>query len=578
MNEKINHLREKADQLITVRKWNELIQVTTELIDIEKERHNKAIAYCVRGGAYSCKGEYERALEDLNVAIKLNPKDAYAYYGRGIAYNDKQDYDCSITDFSRVIELNPEYVAEAYYARGIAYTKKKGYDCAIDDFNEVVKLNPEHVNAYYARGIAYVMKPDFGNAFKKFNTVAEKYPTLKTSEPFVYIASQISTIDSLRESEKIEAFAIYINLLNIVSKIRLELFYTSKELASGVAHYTSLRTLENLSKSKSRFRLYNADYMNDPEEGQVFFKIMNNEYGINVKKDFYENKDKSYRSPAYIGSFVLFEGEDKLSLWRTYGKHETEEEAGACLIFNDKQCFSESMPYQYGRMTESLQTTDVIKSDAKKDHNDVQKLALYKIYYQEESDDELKKELQKLRDQLKNTEEIINNELQENKIKEKLEILRKQLKIIEKIINNGVREEKIKEELEILVKQLKITNQFIEEKVPEEEETKNTLRRLVREFLDSIRFLFKERYYRDERERRVIRTPFDEKHKISQPEILPDTDNIPPRFYMEAPENFRFNKVILGPNAKHVQQWQRWFKAKDGDVEIKQSKIPYRKL
>ena len=331
--------------------------------------------------------------------------------------------------------------------------------------------------------------------------------------------------------------------------------------------------------------------MNDPEEGQVFFKIMNKEYGIDIEKDFYENKDKSYRSPAYIGSFVLFEGEDKLSLWRTYGKHDTEEAAGTCLIFNDKQCFSENMPYQYGRMTENLQPvnmnlklgninlqlTNIMKNDAIKDRNNVQKLVLYKIYYQGESDDGLKKELQKLRNQLKNTEEIINNELQENKVKEKLDILGEQLKVIEKIINNGVREEKIKKELQELGKPLQDIKQFID-KAPKEEETKNTLRRLARELLDSIRFLFKERYYCDEKERRVILWRYGESDKSLESQIKADTGNIPPRFYMEAPENFWFSRVILGPNAKHAQQWKRWFKAQDEYIEIDQSEIPYRKL
>ena len=303
---------------------------------------------------------------------------------------------------------------------------------------------------------------------------------------------------------------------------------------------------------------------------------------IDIKKYFYENKDKSYRSPAYIGSFVLFEGEDKLSLWRTYGKHDTEEAAGACLIFNSEQCFSENMPYQYGRMTESmppaninLQLANIMRNDAI-DRNGVQKLVLYKIYYRRELDNELRKELQKLRDQLKNTEGIINNEVQEKKRKEKLEILEEQLKVIEKIINNGIQEEKIKKELQELGKQLEIIKQFIEEKVSKKE-TKNTLRRLARELLDSIRFLFKERYYRDEKERRVILWRYGERDKSSESKIKRDTDNIPPRFYTKAPENFRFSRVILGPNAKHAQQWQRWFKAQAEDIEINQSDIPYGK-
>ena len=43
-------------------------------------------AYITRGGAYYDLGQYERAIQDYNEAIRLDPKDADAYYNRGIAY------------------------------------------------------------------------------------------------------------------------------------------------------------------------------------------------------------------------------------------------------------------------------------------------------------------------------------------------------------------------------------------------------------------------------------------------------------------------------------------------------------
>ena len=51
---------------------------------------NKAGIYYNRGNAYHHKGEYDRAIEDYNEAIRLNPKDADAYYNRGYAYNLKK--------------------------------------------------------------------------------------------------------------------------------------------------------------------------------------------------------------------------------------------------------------------------------------------------------------------------------------------------------------------------------------------------------------------------------------------------------------------------------------------------------
>ena len=46
-----------------------------------------------RGFAYQSKGDYDRAIADLNEAIRLDPKLALAYNRRGLAYHHMGDYD-----------------------------------------------------------------------------------------------------------------------------------------------------------------------------------------------------------------------------------------------------------------------------------------------------------------------------------------------------------------------------------------------------------------------------------------------------------------------------------------------------
>src|SRR5262245_59675290 len=67
------------------------------------------IAYNNRGNAYSTKGEYDRAVQDYDQSIKLNPNYARAINHRGVAYQKKREYDRAIEYFDASIKLDPDY-------------------------------------------------------------------------------------------------------------------------------------------------------------------------------------------------------------------------------------------------------------------------------------------------------------------------------------------------------------------------------------------------------------------------------------------------------------------------------------
>jgi tetratricopeptide (TPR) repeat protein len=70
-----------------------------------------------RGASYNNKGEYDRAIADLNDAIRLDPNLAFAYTNRGFSYNNKDECDRAIADLSNAIRLDPNSAA-AYNNRG----------------------------------------------------------------------------------------------------------------------------------------------------------------------------------------------------------------------------------------------------------------------------------------------------------------------------------------------------------------------------------------------------------------------------------------------------------------------------
>ncbi len=113
-----------------------------------------AFAYNNRGIAYRLLGQYNRAIQDYDEAIRLDPQYADAYYNRGVAYYNLGQYERAIQDWDEAIRLDPQY-ALAYNNRGIAYANLGQYEREIEDYDEAIRLDPQFALAYYNRGIAY---------------------------------------------------------------------------------------------------------------------------------------------------------------------------------------------------------------------------------------------------------------------------------------------------------------------------------------------------------------------------------------------------------------------------------------
>jgi tetratricopeptide (TPR) repeat protein len=68
-------------------------------------------------------GQADRAMDDFNAAIKLDPSYIDALNNRGLAYFGRGAYDLAIEDFDRVLKLNPND-ADAIRNRADALAKK----------------------------------------------------------------------------------------------------------------------------------------------------------------------------------------------------------------------------------------------------------------------------------------------------------------------------------------------------------------------------------------------------------------------------------------------------------------------
>lgn len=147
--------------------------------------HNPALAdfWAEKGKAKAALGDKEKALQDYEVALELNPDyflvrqriaflrnddemtqleelnlavmdypdDPETYLQRGYFLFNLRYYQESIHDFDQVLAIDPED-SQALIYRGKAYSSLNNLDAAENDFSEVIRLDESDVEAYIARG------------------------------------------------------------------------------------------------------------------------------------------------------------------------------------------------------------------------------------------------------------------------------------------------------------------------------------------------------------------------------------------------------------------------------------------
>lgn len=113
-------------------------------------------------------GNYQAAIENLNVAIQMQSDFSAAYSDRCLAYLQLQDYHQAIADCTIALNLTPND-SEAYLNRGLAQYRQGNYLYAIADYNQAIALKPDNFRAHYNQGIALAGEGNHSEAIIAYN-------------------------------------------------------------------------------------------------------------------------------------------------------------------------------------------------------------------------------------------------------------------------------------------------------------------------------------------------------------------------------------------------------------------------
>lgn len=123
--------------------------------------------------------KYEEALEELNKAIELNPKNFKAHNRIGLVYYQRGEYDQAIEEFNKAIKLNPDFGAP-YSNLILIYHNQGNYDMAMEQaiklFKKGIELKPNRFMAHNRLGICYYQQKRYDLAIEQFNKSIELNP------------------------------------------------------------------------------------------------------------------------------------------------------------------------------------------------------------------------------------------------------------------------------------------------------------------------------------------------------------------------------------------------------------------
>jgi tetratricopeptide (TPR) repeat protein len=161
----------------------ELKDVTRALADLDKaiglnDRSWEAfyaraqLRFAANGVAASAE-----AIDDLNMAIELDPDRAELYLARGtIQRHGANDSQQALSDFNEAIRLNPGS-AEAYRGRAEIYLALNQLESAMGDANLAIQLAPNSVTGYLHRARAYKAAGDLDKAREDVDHALKIRPT-----------------------------------------------------------------------------------------------------------------------------------------------------------------------------------------------------------------------------------------------------------------------------------------------------------------------------------------------------------------------------------------------------------------
>ena len=131
-----------ALSLTELNRLKEAVEEYKKVIELAIKDEPKILAYYNMGNAYADLGEYQRAIDSYQQAIKLDPTLSKPHNNLGLAYAALNRLDEAAWAFTEAVRLKADY-AEAHFNLGVAHLQLGRTNQAENQQKILLKLSPQ---------------------------------------------------------------------------------------------------------------------------------------------------------------------------------------------------------------------------------------------------------------------------------------------------------------------------------------------------------------------------------------------------------------------------------------------------
>jgi tetratricopeptide (TPR) repeat protein len=225
----------------------------------------------------SRKRAYERAIEDLNKVLVLEPSNVLALIRRGAAFGELGETGRGLVDLDRAIALAPSS-SQAYFYRGLIHSRRNETAAALADYDAAVLRGPRNIDALASRAAIHSLDGKLDLAIRDLDAAI----ALDNRNPNVFFNRGYARF-AKREYQK--AIADYTSAIDLDENFGLA--YNNRCLTRAIAGQDLLRALADCDVAL-RLMPVNLDVRDT--RGFIYLKLGDpalalNEYNAALQRD-----------------------------------------------------------------------------------------------------------------------------------------------------------------------------------------------------------------------------------------------------------------------------------------------------